>query len=398
MLNSPIRKIEQTTESYSPKKKPEILNALNNSNQTFEEKIAILPKSDGIPPDKSKIENIHRIYTTNPSENFMFSACVRSVLESLGEDKNTYDYVLTTALCGDLFTQMYCKDKESDSLMDNCFSSEVAVHAFKMCGYECVFFTHDEIRDHLGEVMKAIKQSILRNSPVISIGVANIPLTKDDGEKVWNGTTPIVDKKAEVPFGSLVGGYDNDQLLINVWLGEAVTEENGYATTDDALSLSKGILIVGSKINCLTMGEVYRNIISTLPIYLTLSEKDGYLFGKEAFYKWADNIRSNEISKMPNKWNMHSAPAVILYTNSARAVEFFNRVTIQYPDFKLAEKLKGLYEKGKVYNDELDQLQGGFWVDDSRFNDDDFNKKLSDILYKLGDLQDEILTVVNEDL
>jgi hypothetical protein len=181
-----------------------------------------------------------------------------------------------------------------------------------------------------------------------------------------------------------------------VWLEEAMVEENGYTKVHNALSSSKGLLVVGNKMTAPTLQSVYHGIINTLPVYLTLPGKNGYSFGKRAFYEWADNIRSKEILAVNDKWNMHFAPAVILYTNAGRAREFFNRVIDLCPDYELAIKLKPLYEKAVDLNNELDKLQGGFDFDAERFAENDFNIAHTDILYKLGDLQDEILKVFSE--
>ncbi|MDF2543929.1 MAG: hypothetical protein K0S47_3647 [Herbinix sp.] len=387
----------QSSESYSPKDKPEIFHLLDHyGKQTFSEKLAILPQGSGTPPTRGKIENIHRLYYADKGENFMFDGCMRGVLEALGEDPSIYNYDLMMAICGDMFTQMYRKGGESDCLMDNCFAPEVALHAFQLCGYESIFFTRDELNSHSNEIMDIIKKSILRNAPLISIGVGNIPVTKEDGEKVWNGTTPIVNKTVEVPFASIIGGYEDDNLFANVWLEEAMVEENGYTKVHNALSSSKGLLVVGNKMTAPTLQSVYHGIINTLPVYLTLPGKNGYSFGKRAFYEWADNIRSKEILAVNDKWNMHFAPAVILYTNAGRAREFFNRVIDLCPDYELAIKLKPLYEKAVDLNNELDKLQGGFDFDAERFAENDFNIAHTDILYKLGDLQDEILKVFSE--
>jgi hypothetical protein len=397
-MSEPIRKIKQPPESFTPKNKPEIFNVLECYGKiSFLDKIALLPQGSGTPPTKSKIENIHRLYYADKGENFMFDGCMRGVLEALGEEQQIYDYNLMMALCGDMFTQMYRKGAESDCLMDNCFIPEVALHAFKLCGYESVFFTPDEIILYPTKIMDAIKQSVLRGSPVISIGAANISVTKNDGEKVWNGTTPIVNKKVEVPFASMIGGYEDDCLLINVWLEEADVEENGYVKTDNALSASKGLLIVGNKTETPSLQDVYLGIVSTIPVYLTLLAKNDYTFAKQAFYEWADNIRSKEILSVDDKWNMHFAPAVILYTNTARAEGFINRISELCPDNQLVQKIKPLYAKQKELNNELDKLQGGFNFDAERFADDDFNKAHTEILYRLGDLQDEILDVFKEE-
>ena len=386
-----------TPESYSPKK-PKILSLLGDTNSmTFFEKIGKLPRSSGEPPKSSKIPGIHRLYYADKGENFMFDGCVRGVLEALGEPKE-YDYNLVMALCGDMFTQMYKKDSEADCLTDNCFIPEIAAHAFKVCGYESVFITKDEIDRYPHEVMTAIKQSVLRDIPVISMGIANIPVTVEDGTKIWNGTYPVTGGSVKnVPFASMIGGYDEDKILVNVWIEEADTDENGYATTQNALDSSQGLIFIGEKANRKSLSDVYQDIIYSIPAYLTLRPMNGYTFAKDAFYEWANNIKSGDILKAPDKWNMHFAPAVILYTNTGRARSFINRIITACPDFELAKKLQPLYEKAGKYNNELDRIQGGFEFNVERFAENEFNKKVTDVLYRLGDLQEEILKVFSEE-
>ena len=378
-------------ENYSPQK-PNILDIIDNQNKlSFTEKTTILTKSNGTPPGKSKIKGIHRLYYADKGENFVFDGCLRGVLEALGEPKG-YDYNLMMALCGDIFTQMYNKDSEADCLTDNCFIPEISIHAFRKCGYDSVFITKDEIKRYPAEIMKLIKCSISRGVPVISMGVANVPVTVSDGAKIWNGSYPVVEGKlTRVPFASLIGGYEDDSLLVNVWIGEADTEENGYAKVQNSLDGSDGLILVGKKTSNPTLYDIYREIVYSIPVYLTLKPINGFYLGKAAFYEWADNIRNKTIMKYPDKWNLHFAPAVILYTNTGRAREFIDRAIKACPDFDLAQKLQYLYEKASMLCNELNRIQGGFDFDTARFEDEEFNKSHTNILYKLGDLQDEII-------
>lgn len=381
--------------SYGPKK-PDIVDIFDNRmNMSFEEKMAKLPKYDGIPPSGSKIENIHRLYYADKGENFMFVGCIRAVLEALGEPENM-NYNTAMALTGDMFTQMYNKNGESDSLTDNCFIPEIAINLFRNCGYESVFVTPEEIQKHPEQIRELIIHSVLLGVPVISLGVNNIPVTVKDGTKVWNGTCPVADKKVDVPFGSLIGGYEQEKLLINVWIEEAYTDEYGYAVAENALEISRGMIFVGKQTSKIDSSRFNRSILKAIPTFLTLEPHDGYSFGKQAFYDWAENIENGEILKVSDAWNMQFAPAVILYTNSGRTKEFMQNIAVSFPDDKAIAKIAELYEEQSRLSIELDRLQGGFEFDVQRFRDAEFAAAHTAILRKLGDLQDEIIEACYE--
>jgi hypothetical protein len=108
-----------------------------------------------------------------------------------------------------------------------------------------------------------------------------------------------------LPEGCLIGGYDeNDLLYVNLYPGpERMTvDENGYTAIYNGLDTTKGLFFLGDPIEQSDMREIYRSAIEAIPVFLSMPPAEGYVFGKEAFGKWADTLLEESMVIFSHRW------------------------------------------------------------------------------------------------
>ncbi len=395
-MSEPIKKINPTPESYSPKNKPEILTMAQYA--AFASDTITDPFNGGEPPRSSnKITEYKKI---EPWQNYFLCSAICSVGLKLGSEIDDFHFYAN--FTGDNFTYLYAAEKgnpnnvQCDSGVTNYFFvPQFVKKAYAAFGYDCIYLSNAQMKKDFRAVMNAIKASVDKGIPVLTWGLVNEP-------KDWSNYTGIL------PEGCLIGGYDeNDVLYVNLYntQGKTNIDEYGYSTIVNALDNVKGIFFAGKPIEKPDMRQIYQSAIDSIPAFLTLppAENDSgrYAFGKTAFEVWANTLEDDLffVNKTDEelggiRWNLHCAPYCCVCTSSA--ADFLAKAAEQYPDLKMAVKLAPLYNKMKQYKDDIWTLQGGFEPSSDKFRTHDFRAQIADLLRKMGGVCDEILGVYGE--
>jgi len=335
-------------------------------------------------------------------ENFYLASAIYSIAKSLGIDYDSDEWVMpdmivknglqfVSAITGDMFAYLYAKDKPCDSGITNYFYEPQKVKkAYSAFGYDCIYYSNEQINSSYKEVMGAIKKSIDNNIPVLGWGMGNIKM-KDSSYYDM------------LPEGCIIGGYDEDDLFVNLYLDPEKLEkdsvdEYGYTLISDGLKKSYGVFIAGDKINKPELMEIYKDAIYSIPSYLNRVEEKGYSFGRKAFEKWAETLldNANFVGKTDNElggifWNIHGSPYCCLCTMGSYS--FIKRAAELFPEMEIAHKLLPLYETMKNNTNKIWKLQGGFSPPMEKFRTYEFRKEISDIFINMGKTCDEILQV-----
>ena len=371
-------------QGYYPNIIPLILNLSKQKN--IEGDTLTDPFAGGEPPRTSnKIIGVRKIESW---ENFFLNAAIDAVRITLGEP-DEYNFSFFSAITGDMFAYLYGKGKPCDSGITNYFFvPQVVKKAFEVMGYECTYISQKQIRTEFHKVMAMIKDSIDKGIPVISWGMVTV--TMADGAHY----DPL-------PEGCYIGGYDvNDILYVNLYLDGLTVDDNDYCTISNGLTTAKGLFVIGKKIKSLEIADVYQNVMNMLPVYLTLESTDGYSFGKEAFYQWADTLLDDTIfsnkseEELANiRWDYHCTAYCMTCTSLGRGIEFFKKAIEIVPEFELAKNILPQYEKLLEFNQQIWDKQGGFEPPLDKLATHEYRSDLADILREMGDICDEIVAV-----
>ena len=361
------------------------------------------PFAGGEPPRTSnKIQNYRRI---QPYENYFLCSAICSMGKALGSEIDDYHFYAN--FTGDNFTYLYAAEKgnpnnvQCDSGITNyLFVPQFVKKAYAVFGYDCIYLSNSQIKKDFRAVMNAIKASIDKGIPVLAWGMGNVEM--GNGNRV----DPL-------PEGSLIGGYDeNDLLYVNLYPGaeclpEGSIDEYGYSSITNGLDTTYGLFFAGEKIEKPDMRQICQNVIDSIPAFLSLKPAKGYdggreyAFGKSAFEKWADTLVTD--TYFENKtddelggicWNLHCSPYCCVCTSSA--YDFFKDAVEKYPDLTMAVKLLPLYEKMQNYRQEIWGLHGGFFPQMDKFKTHEFRELIAEILRKMGGACDEILMTFEE--
>lgn len=153
----------------------------------------------------NRIEHYRRIH---PWENFFLDSALYSVGQALGI---AYEegFQPVAAVTGDLFAYLYSREKYCDSgLTNSFFRPESVEEVYAMYGYACRYLSREEIRADFAAAMALIRASVDRGIPVLAWGCG--------GVRTKSGET-----YDPLPEGSLIGGYEEDELLyVNLYPGE----------------------------------------------------------------------------------------------------------------------------------------------------------------------------------
>ncbi len=347
----------------------------------------------------NRIVNYRRIQNW---ENFFLASAICSVAKSL--DAEVDDFHFYAAFTGDMFAYLYSENPNEpancDSGMTNYFFDPESVkRAYAAFGYECVYWSNADIKKNCQAAMNAIKTSVDKGIPVVAWGMGNVTSR--------NGT-----RYDPLPEGCLIGGYDGDVLLVNLYLGserlpEGSVDEYGYSRITNGLETTGGLFIAGEKLTSPDMRQVCETAIETIPVVLRHPPENGYLggryvFGKTAFEVWAktlemdsffDDKTDEELSGV--WWNLHGSPYCCVCTSNAR--DFVNALAQRYPDWTRVTMLAPLYEKMNACKDEIWALQGGFCPPMNQFRTHAFRVQIADILRKMGGICDEIVSVFEQE-
>jgi hypothetical protein len=319
-------------------------------------------------------------------ENYYLASAICSMGKSVGSDIDNKHFY--SAITGDMFANLYSRDKYSDSGITSCFfMPHVIKKAYAAFGYECIYISNEQIKNEFSAVMNAIKSSVDNGIPVLAWGMGNV---------ICDGS-----HYDPLPEASLIGGYDVDDLLyVNLYCGsERVTTDNdGYTAITNGLNTTNGLFFIGKKREKTDLKKIYQEAVNSIPSFLTLPPADGYVFGKPAFELWADTLLEDSFFEgKPDDelngicWNLHLSSYCCACTSNA--FEFLKEACEKYPDLDFAIKVKPLYEQKKKYKDDIWALQGGFYPPMGKFREHQFREEIANTLLKMGKNCDEILSV-----
>ena len=337
-------------------------------------------------------------------ENYFLCSAIHSVGLKMGAVLNNdiHDFKHYANFTGDNFTYLYAADKgnpdhvQCDSGVTNYFfMPHVVKKAYAAFGYDCIYISNSQIKKDFRAVMNAIKTSVDKGIPVLAWGMGNVFM--GDG----NRYDPL-------PEGSLIGGYDeNDVLYVNLYPSEermpaGSIDEYGYSTITNGLDTTNGLFFVGTKLESTDMRQMYQDAIESIPTFLTLPVFESYLggkyaFGKAAFDVWADTLLTEAFfaGKTDNElndicWNLHCAPYCNLCTS--HAIHFFNEMAEKHPDLPMVDKLLPLYKQMQDYIDAIWEIHGDFFPPMDKFRQSEFRAQIAEILRKMGGVCTDILS------
>ena len=374
-------------EDYGPKKPP--LSFLLRGSAYPSDTIPD-PFQGGEPPRTSnRIRNYRRIGNW---ENFFLDSAICSVAKALGEEID--DFHFFSAITGDMFAYLYSLSHPCDSGITNYFVvPQVVKKAFAAIGYSCRYLSNAQIQEDFSTVMNAIRDSVDQGIPVLAWGMGNV-ITADGSH--WD----------PLPEGCLIGGYDRDDVLyVNLYLGpeRATVDEDGYTAVTRGLDTTMGLFFIGDKLDKPDMREIYREVLHTIPAFLSLPPTNGYCFGREAFELWANTL--TEETRFQGKtdkdlsglcWDLHCSPYCAVCTTDSAS--YIRRIVETYPDLTMAVKLLPLYEEIWRLKDEIWAYQGDFFPPMNRFRERSFRAHISGLLRRMGSVCDEILKLYEEAL
>jgi len=392
-MSEPIKQPSTAPEGYSPKDMPEIMKLAQAvaGKDAFPSDSIADPFAGGEPPRAS-----NRILGCRPImhwENYYLPSAICSVAKLAGFDegaltmfdknngnKGTHFF---SAITGDMFTPMYesIDEKPSDSGFTACFfAPQVIKRAYAAFGRKCIYLSAAYIEENLRAVINAVKASIDKGLPVLSWGWGNANVSFDDFSKPHDLTE-----------GCFIGAYENDQLFVNGpdWMA---LDGDGYSTTADGLSGSKGLFFVGEPIEKTPLREVCAEAFAAIPARLTLPPAEGVVFGKAAFDLWADTLLDE--SRFAGKtneelkgliWPLHCKAFCNVCTSNA---DHFVRAAAQ--ELEVAAKLLPLYERFYQCKDRIWKRSGGFEPPVKKFRKRKFRMKIAVLLREMGTICDEI--------
>jgi len=336
-------------------------------------------------------------------QNYFLCSGICSVGLKLGSGIDDYHYYAN--FTGDNFVYMYSEKignpekLQCDSGITNYFfAPQFVKKAYAAFGYDCIYISNSEIKKDFKAVMNAIKTSVDKDIPVLAWGMGNV-------------TTGRGNRCDPMPEGCLIGGYDkNDVLYVNLYCGqerlpEGSVDEYGYSTITNGLDTTKGLFFAGEKLPPAALRQIYQSVIDSIPMFLTLPPTEGeggmFAFGKTAFETWAKTLETDKYFEGKSDeelndicWNLHCAPYCCVCTSSA--YDFFKNAAGQFPDLKMAVTLLPLYKKIQDYKDEIWAIHGDFYPPMEKFKTHVFRTQIADILRKMGNVCDEILTAYGE--
>lgn len=352
----------------------------------------------------NRIQNYRRIGNW---ENFFLDSAIYSIARSVGV---TYDNEFTpiAAITGDLFTYMYSDTMPCDSGLTNyVVMPERVIKAFASFGWKCEYLSSEEVECDITAAVQKIHDSIDQGYPVLAWGVGGVPGMRQD--------EPMGE-------GALIGGYDNDVLLIHLYCGaerlpdlsfdgRPGVDEDGYTAipAEDALAGTDGIFILTEKITPTDPETVYREAIMQIPNWLTMvptggrmSDTEQYVFGKAAFTRWASVLLDDAVWQDCDEdaiWNKHCCAFCSLCTSigffggDSRVADWLNSAKAACPEFTVIDVILPLYRKMSDLWQQIWDFQDGFMPSVKQMQIHDYRENIAAVLIEMGGCCDEILQI-----
>lgn len=399
-MSEAITKTNQNPESYSPNF-PKIVQMMGEINETkIITDITKLTDDGGT----KRLTNIRRIRNW---ENFFLDSAIYSVGVALGISYED-GFAPISAVTGDMFTYMYSDVKPCDSGITNyVYMPEVITDAFSLFGSECFYLSNADIKADFDRAKRFIYESVDCGIPVLAWGMGDVSFK--DGSRY----DPL-------PEGCFIGGYNEKEKLLFVNLypeaerlaetsanGLPGVDEFGYTAIDErkALATTNGLFFITNKIAPPKMRDVYLKALNSIPHWLSLPEKDGYVYGKVAFDKWAGVLLDDSnwsIKELcdANMWNKHCCAYCSICTSIGVGdgnplVNYLKKAFDEIPEFPNAEKILEHYKQMRLLCQKIWDTHGDFMPPADKMVNHEFRERLAGTLREMGDICDGILSLFN---
>lgn len=339
------------------------------------------------------LPKLRNMITSHYGENYWFNGCASYLMECNGE--TDYDYWFFAGLTGENFAQVYSKNHyRGDGLMDYRLSELehhfVVEEIFAKCGYDSSFVPLSTILCDREMYLQKLISYIDKGLPVIINDYGKNPHQR-------------------FGFGVLVGYEDYGKTLL--YMGGDGTEPDRISM-EDLLTLDyqnetrhcHGWLFLGEKKEEISLDQIYRNRILTLPELLTF-ENENYCFGAKAFRAWAESIDNGKYEDMKpenfDDWGMYSIYICNLATNSGGCKSFLEQALKLNPDLTFIAEILSIYvTTGRYWNnddgDDLEALGGGFNVTLEALQNKERRDKIVAKLDAFALCIDRVVELVNE--
>lgn len=332
-------------------------------------------------------------------ENFFLDSAIYSIAEFVGI-KYDNDFTPIAAITGDLFTYMYSDIMPCDSGLTNyVLMPDRVVKAFSSFGWKCEYLSKQEVERDMEKAIQKIYASIDRGYLVLAWGVGGIPGMRQD---------------QQMGEGALIGGYDDEVLLIHLYCGaerlpaksfdgRPGVDDDGYTAipVKDALAGTDGIFILTEKITPTDVETVYKEAIMRIPDWLTMmptggrvSKTEKYTFGKEAFTHWSKVLMDDIIWRDCDEnmiWEKHCCAYCSLCTSTERVVDWLKRAETICPELSIIAGILPIYQKLSELCQKIWDFQGGFMPSADKMQLHEYRANIAAILQKMGRCCDDIL-------
>lgn len=321
--------------------------------------------------NRKVLDNIHNILTWSHGQNYTFNACMAYLMECMNEDEE-YNYCFFSGVTGDSFTQVFRTDYTEFTccLSQDMFSYDIAKKTFDACGYDFIYVDDIELKANQLKYIDKIKLHINSGKPIITKG------HKHNGEFC------------------IICGYDMDNNSLLILEGEEDTPKE----VQDLTQHSDGLVFIGTKLKSPPIDEVYREVVMSIPYYLSKPPENGLSFGKQAFLDWANSFMDGRFDNVPTEeldaWKIHGTYLCMAGTNGASR-GFVSKTLQLNPDMEFLNNIKPILEKKQKVFKDLTQMEGGFNIAPEKFKNKDIMRPISDKILESAEYCNEIIRNYN---
>ena len=360
------------------------------------------------------IPNIHRFIISEHGENYHFNGCARYIMESLGEYAVDSDlmtdeiysckkavtdlgYWFFAGLTGDILAQVYSYKKYmGEAVSTYLFNSEGGSYfekIFEKCGYASTFVSGRQLAANKEMYLQTLMAYIDKGIPVIAITHNGPPWGIYVGYEEFGKTLLYLSNDKSEPERIPAEKVFGDGMDLHTF--DIIQEK-------DAFHQARGWIFIGEKKKAVDITQIYRNIITEMPILLTTKTKD-YCFGAEAFRAWADDIESGKFDDVtPSEfdgWDAHVSSICNMATNGSCVMNFTCRALSLNPDMTFLEDINKLYDRtAHIWNNDnghdLEAIGGGFNVTLEVLQDIEKRGKIAAKIREAAACLDEIVQIL----
>ena len=315
-MSEPLKKPDQTPESYQPKEVPVIMKLAQQAQSKEEgDDNAQSSSSSG---GSGMLPNIRAMFDGMKGQNYKLPDCLLFLWECLHEAAQP-DYWDFAAAIGDSAAMVY--NRNLTTIDEYCVSGYLAgpdyfAYVFDALGRGHSYVTAAQVNADKEKYLRQVKDSIDRGLPVL----------------VW--TTLAARQRKDVPGWadySVIVGYEGQTLTLNVGNQDGGAFLHKY---DASGEIGMDLIFVGEKQREITLEALYLRAIKMMPHWLALPECNGMLFGAAAFRAWADDIEGGRYDdKNINLWENYGAYVCNLATSPGVPSFIFQKLAAMDPAY-----------------------------------------------------------------